>query len=516
MADHRKRALKSAGVAGAGLLSLVAYDLIQKKHSLLRNFPVIGHLRFMLEVIRPEVQQYFIERNWDGRPFDRDTRAVIYLRAKGLDADQAYGTERDVYRPGYEWLVHSARPVPPATEEHRITVGGPDCRRPYAMSLLNVSAMSFGALSANAIRALNQGAAMGGFLHDTGEGGISPYHREFGGDLMWELGSGYFGARTRDGDFDPVLFAERAADDQVKCVSLKLSQGAKPGLGGILPAPKVSREIAEIRGVEEGVDCVSPSAHRTFTTPVELIEFVARIRELSGGKPTGIKLCVGSRTDVLAICKAMRVVGTAPDFIIVDGSEGGTGAAPLEFEDNVGMPLTQGLMTVHNALVGTGLRDHIRLGASGKIARASDIVKRLIQGADFTNSARAMMMAIGCIQAQKCHTGRCPVGVATQDPWRQRALDVPTKAERVHNDHDATVKEVARLIGAMGVHSPTELRPWQLRQNISLLEERSYEELYEWLRPGELLEGASREWAAAWEAADPHSFEPPHNIGVAR
>lgn len=509
MADHRKRRLRSAGIAGAGLLAVTAYDLIQRKHALLRNFPVIGHLRFMLEGIRPEVQQYFIERNWDGRPFDRDTRAVIYLRAKGLDAEQAYGTERDVYRPGYEWLVHSARPVPPAPGEHRVTVGGPDCRRPYAMSLLNVSAMSFGALSANAIRALNQGAAMGGFLHDTGEGGISPYHREFGGDLLWELGSGYFGARTDDGDFDPVMFADKATDGQVKCISVKLSQGAKPGLGGVLPGAKVSREIAEIRGVPRGVDCISPSAHRAFATPVELIEFVARLRELSGGKPTGIKLCVGSRTDVLAICKAIREVGTAPDFITVDGSEGGTGAAPLEFEDNVGMPLTQGLMTVHNALVGTGLRDHIRVGASGKIARASDIVKRLIQGADFTNSARAMMMAIGCIQAQKCHTGKCPVGVATQDPRRARALDVPSKAERVRNYHDATVTEVGRLIGAMGIDNPSELRPWQLRQNISLLEERSYEELYEWLRPGELLEDAPREWAAAWEAADPHSFHPP-------
>lgn len=507
MTDHRKK--KWAAAAGIGVAALAARDLLQKRHSVLRTFPVVGHLRFLLEGIRPEIQQYFIERNWDGRPFDRDTRAVIYQRAKGDNAEQAFGTERDVYSPGYEWLVHSVRPVEPAQEEHRVMVGGHDCKRPYSMSLLNVSAMSFGALSANAIRALNQGAAMGGFLHDTGEGGISPYHREFGGDLLWELGSGYFGARTPDGNFDPAMFADRATDPQVKCISVKLSQGAKPGIGGVLPGAKVTREISEIRGVPEGVTCVSPSAHRAFSTPIELIEFVAHLRELSGGKPTGIKLCVGSRTDALAICKAIREVGTAPDFIVVDGSEGGTGAAPLEFEDNVGMPLTQGLITIHNALVGTGLRDQIRVGASGKIARASDIVKRLIQGADFTNSARAMMMAVGCIQAQKCHTGRCPVGVATQDPLRQRSLDVPSKAERVRNYHAATVAEVGRLMGAMGVADPKDLAPWQLRQNISLREERSYEELYEWLVPGELLSEAPREWATAWTMADPHSFALP-------
>ncbi|WP_328823378.1 FMN-binding glutamate synthase family protein [Metallococcus carri] len=500
---------KSAlGALGAAAAALTAHDLIQKKHSVLRNYPVVGHLRYLLEDIRPELQQYFIERNWDGRPFDRDTRTIVYERAKGIHGEQAFGTERDVNQPGYEYLIHSTAPLDPPKEEHRVMVGGPDCSKPYSMSLLNVSAMSFGALSANAIRALNKGAAMGGFAHDTGEGGLSSYHRENGGDLVWEVGSGYFGTRTKDGDFDPDEFAEKSQIDQVKCVSLKLSQGAKPGIGGVLPAAKVTKEIAEIREVPQGQKCVSPSAHKVFRTPVELIEFIARMRELSGGKPAGFKLCVGSRMDVLAICKAILQVGTAPDFIIVDGSEGGTAAAPQEYEDHVGMPLTHGLMTVHNALVGTGLRDRIRIGASGKVATGSDIVKRLIQGADYTNAARAMMMAVGCIQAQQCHTDHCPVGVATQSHRRARALDVGDKSERVKRFHEATVQQAAQIIGSMGAHAPAELTPHLLRINLSETESRSYAELYEWLEPGELLAEAPQSWAADWNAARADNFLP--------
>ncbi|WP_441293943.1 glutamate synthase-related protein [Arsenicicoccus sp. oral taxon 190] len=368
--------------------------------------------------------------------------------------------------------------------------------------------MSFGALSPNAIRALNKGAKMGGFAHDTGEGGLSPYHLEHGGDLIWEIGTGYFSTRTKDGDFDPDQFADKVAHDQIKCVSLKLSQGAKPGVGGVLPAAKVTKEIAEIREVPQGQKCVSPSSHKVFRTPVKLIEFVARLRELSGGKPTGFKLCVGSRADVLAICKAMLQVGTTPDFIVVDGSEGGTGAAMLEFEDHVGMPLTDGLMTVHNALVGVGLRDRIKIGASGKVAASNDIVKRIIQGADYTNAARAMMMAAGCIQAQLCHTDKCPVGVATQDRRRGRALDVGDKSERVQRYQEATVQGALQLMAAMGVTDPGQLQPHMLRRVVSETETRSYAEIHEWLAPGQLLDEVPQTWRADWELASADTFHP--------
>lgn len=499
---------QATALAAGSLVGLAVRDLVQRQHSVLRNYPVVGHLRYLLEDIRPEIQQYFIERNWDGRPFDRDTRSVIYQRAKGTHGEQPFGTERDVDRAGYEALVHSTAPLEKPDRPPRVRVGGKDCSKPYDMSLLNVSAMSFGALSANAIRALNKGAAMGGFAHDTGEGGLTPYHLENGGDLVWEIGSGYFGTRTKDGDFDPDIFRDKSTDDRVKCVSLKLSQGAKPGIGGVLPAAKVTAEIAQFRGVPEGQKCVSPARHKIFSTPVELIEFIAKMRELSGGKPAGFKLCIGSRRDVLAICKAIRQVGTAPDFIIVDGSEGGTGAAPLEYEDYVGMPLSHGLMTMHNALVGTGLRDDIKLGASGKIAGGADIVKRLIQGADYTNSARAMMMAIGCIQAQQCHTGKCPVGVATQNKRRAHALDVRSKSERVQRYHQATVEQAAQLMATLGAREPHELSPHMLRHNISPGESRSYAELFTWLQPGELLAAAPETWATDWEAASADSFSP--------
>ena len=496
------------GAIIAAIVVLGIHDLVQTKHAILRNYPVAGHLRFLLESLRPELQQYFIERNWDGKPFDRDARSIVYERSKGIHGEKAFGTERDVNAAGYEYLVHSTAPVPQPTQPPRVMVGGPDCSQPYSMSLLNVSGMSFGALSPNAVRALNRGAQMGGFAHDTGEGGISPYHRENGGDLIWEVGSGYFGTRTSDGRFDPAQFADQSRDDQIKCVSLKLSQGAKPGIGGVLPAAKVNAEIARARGVPQGEKCVSPAAHTVFTTPTELIEFIAKMRDLSGGKPTGFKLCVGSRTDVLAICKAIIEVGTAPDFIIVDGSEGGTGAAPLEFEDHMGTPLTDGLLTVHNALVGTGLRDRIKIGASGKIAAGNDIVKRLAQGADYTNSARAMMMAVGCIQAQICHTGLCPVGVTTQDPRRQRALHVGDKSERVRNYQQATVEQAVQIMASMGVSDPRGLNPAMLQRNIGRNDRRSYAELYDWLEPGELLSQPPQAWSQDWARASSGSFQP--------
>ena len=506
----KKVAQAAAAVSAIGLGALAAWDVTQKRHSILRNYPVAGHARYLLESIRPEIQQYFIERNWDGRPFSRNTRTTIYERAKGKHSEHAFGTERDVNRTGYEALMHSTVPITNAPTPPRVRIGGEECTQPYDISLLNVSAMSFGSLSNNAVRSLNKGAAMGGFAHDTGEGSISPYHREFGGDLIWELGTGYFGARTPEGEFDPEVFAKKSQDPQVKMVSLKLSQGAKPGIGGVLPGAKVTEEIAEIRGIPVGKTCISPPNHRVFSTPIELLQFIAKMRELSGGKPAGFKLCVGSRTEFLSICKAMVETGITPDFIIVDGSEGGTGAAPLEFENHVGLPLTQGLMIVHNALMGAGLRDQIKVGASGKIASGSDIVKRLIQGADFTNSARAMMMAVGCIQAQVCHTGKCPVGVATQDPRRARAIDVSDKSTRVKNYQESTVTEAVRLMASMGAANPSELEPTMLRRNISPSESWSYARLYDWLKPRELLNDAPEDWAADWDTARADSFAIPH------
>jgi glutamate synthase domain-containing protein 2 len=492
----------------AGLVVAVGvHDLIQRRHSILRNYPILGHFRFMLEAIRPEIQQYFIERNYDGRPFDRDTRTSIYERAKGIEDEQAYGTERDVFEPGYEWLLQSIHSFDPPKELPRVRIGGPDCARPYDMALLNVSAMSFGALSGAALTALNRGAAKGGFAHDTGEGGLTKYHLN-GGDVVWELGTGYFGARTKEGGFDRDQFREKAAHEAVKMVSLKLSQGAKPGIGGVLPGAKVTQEIADARSVPKGQTCVSPPGHKVISTPRELVPFIAEMRELAGGKPAGFKLCVGSRHELLAICKAMVEEGTGPDFITVDGSEGGTGATPGEYEDHVGTPLTDGLMMLHNALVGTGLRDRIRIGASGKVATGSDIVKRIAQGADYCNAARAMMMAVGCLQTQRCNTNQCPVGVATQDPKRSRALNVPDKTERVYRYQHAAVAEATRLIASMGLHSPADVTPHHLVRRVDHVSSHTYAELFEWLKPGELLTQPPESWAGDWERADPDSFAP--------
>ncbi|WUH78512.1 FMN-binding glutamate synthase family protein [Streptomyces sp. NBC_00435] len=501
----------SAPAALLLLLALVAvHDLVQRRHSVLRNYPLLGHLRFALEALRPELQQYFIERNFDGRPFDRDTRSIVYERAKGTDAEEPFGTELDLYRAGGEYLVPSMAPRPVRTDPPRVRIGGPDCTRPYDMALLNVSAMSFGSLSANAVLALNTGAELGGFAHDTGEGGLSEYHLRPGGDLVWEIGTGYFGCRTGEGAFDEREFAVKAAHEQVKCVSLKISQGAKPGIGGVLPGAKVNAEIAEVRGVPQGETVISPPFHRVYSTPRELVRFLARMRELAGGKPVGFKLCVGSRREFLAVCKAMLEEDSTPDFIVVDGAEGGTGAAPLEFADNVGLPLGEGLMTVHNALVGAGLRDRIRIGAAGKVATGSDLVKRLLQGADYTNSARAMMFAIGCIQAQRCHTNTCPVGVATQDERRARAVDVGDKSRRVHRYQRATVESALQIMEAMGVDDPSGLHPRMLLQRVDPHTVRSYAELHTWLTPGQLLASAPAsapaDWAGDWRAADPDRF----------
>jgi glutamate synthase domain-containing protein 2 len=491
----------------AALTVLGIRDLTQKSHAVLRNYPITAHIRFLLEEIRPEMRQYFFESEKDGMPFSRDIRAVVYQRAK-MDLDKRpFGTQENVYREGYEWMHHSVAPKARAEEKFRITIGGPDCARPYSASVFNISAMSFGALSPNAVRALNAGARKGGFAHDTGEGGVSPYHREKGGDLIWEIGSGYFGCRNLDGSFNPEEFARVASDDQIKMVELKVSQGAKPGHGGVLPAAKVSEEISRIRGVAMGEDCISPATHREFSTPLEMMAFIDAMRRLSGGKPAGFKLCIGHPWEFLAICKAMLQSGIYPDFIVVDGNEGGTGAAPLEFMDHLGMPMREGVNFVHNALIGINARDRIRIGAAGKIATAFGMARAMAIGADWCNSARGFMFSLGCIQSLSCHTDRCPTGVTTQDPTRARALVVPHKIERVYNYHRATLLALAELLAAAGLEHPRDLRPIHFSQRTSTTEVRSFAKLYPSLRPGELVEGtADPRYREAWEMARADSF----------
>ncbi len=490
-----------------GVLLVGLHDLTQTKHAILRNYPVTAHLRFFLEQIRPEMRQYFFEGDKDGTPFPRDKRAIVYQRAKQALDKRPFGTQYNVYEEQYEWLHHSIAPkAAPRFEAMRVVIGnGP---KSYSASLLNISAMSYGALSANAVRALNKGALKGGFFHDTGEGGVSPYHREFGGDLVWELGSGYFGARNATGGFDAGRFAENATDPQIKMVELKLSQGAKPGHGGVLPAAKVTAEISAIRGVPMGEDCVSPASHSAFSTPTGLLEFVAKMRDLSGGKPAGFKLCIGHRWEFMAICKAMLETGITPDFIVIDGKEGGTGAAPLEFMDHVGMPLRDGLSFAHNALVGVGLRDRIKIGASGKITSAFDMAKVLALGADWCNSARGFMFAVGCIQAQACHTGACPTGVTSQDPLRQRAVVVPDKAERVANFHKNTIHALGELVGAAGLAHPSELKPHHFLRRASSDRVISFAQQYEMLAPGQLLAdpSSSPHFLEPWALSSAHSF----------
>jgi glutamate synthase domain-containing protein 2 len=491
-------------LTGVGFL-----DLYQKPHAVLRNYPIAAHLRYLFEAIRPEMRQYFFEGDKDGMPFSRDRRAVVYQRAKSALDVRPFGTHYDVYDVGYEWMSHSIVPRPVMKEPFRITIGGPDCTQPYSASVFNISAMSFGALSANAIRALNNGARLGGFAHDTGEGGFSPYHREGGGDIIWEIGSGYFGARHPDGSFSKERFAEQAANPQVKMVELKLSQGAKPGHGGVLPAPKVSPEIAATRGVPAGHDCISPSCHSAFSTPIEMMRFIALMRELSGGKPAGFKLCIGHEWEFLAICKAMIETGIYPDFIVVDGKEGGTGAAPMEFIDHIGKPMRQGLYFVHNALIGIGVRDRIKLGAAGKIITAFDIVRAMALGADWCNAARGFMFAVGCIQSQHCHTDRCPTGVATQDPTRQRALVVTDKMQRVANFHRATLHELAELTAAAGLDHPNQFAPIHISRRTSPSEVVTFADVYPPLAKGALLAGTENpRWMQPWSMADANSFRP--------
>ncbi|MEG2630232.1 MAG: FMN-binding glutamate synthase family protein [Comamonas sp.] len=494
------------------LLSLLGlFDLLQSSHAVRRNYPILGNIRYMVEGIRPEIRQYLLESDSDALPFSRAQRSLVYSRAKNETADRPFGTLVDVYQPGFEFISHSMRPAPLSDPDRfRVTIGGPQCTQPYSASVFNISAMSFGSLSANAIRALNQGAQRGNFAHDTGEGSISPYHREHGGDLIWELGSGYFGCRTDDGRFDPQRFAEQARSPQVRMIEIKMSQGAKPGHGGILPKHKVTLEIAQTRGIPMGQDCISPSSHSAFSTPLEMVRFIDQLRTLSGGKPVGFKFCLGHPWEFMGIAKAMLETGILPDFIVVDGKEGGTGAAPVEFTDHMGVPLREGLLFVHNTLVGLNLRDKIRLGASGKIVSAFDIASVLAIGADWCNSARGFMFAIGCIQSQSCHTNKCPTGVATQDPLRQRALVVPDKAARVHSFHRNTLKALAEMLAAAGLTHPSQLQAKHLVRRMSATEVKLFSQLHVFLQPGELLTGEVQGefYARMWQLARADSFDP--------
>ena len=498
----------------AGLVATGVHDVVQTRRAILRNYPVIGHLRFLFEFVRPEIRQYFIESDNEAEPFSRQQRSLVYQRAKGEPDKRPFGTQLDVLKQGYERINHSLAPTSITSHDFRVTIGA-ERAQPYSASVFNISGMSFGALSPNAILALNAGARRGGFAHDTGEGSISCYHREHGGDLIWQIASGYFGCRHPDGSFDEARFAEQARDPQVKMIELKLSQGAKPGHGGVLPAPKVTAEIAAARGVEMGRDCVSPASHSAFATPIEMLQFIVRLRELSGDKPVGIKLCIGHPWEWFAIAKAMLATDVVPDFIVVDGAEGGTGAAPVEFCDHMGSPLQDGLQMVHNTLVGLNLRHRVKIGCAGKVVSAFDIARMLALGADWCNSARGFMFALGCLQAQTCHTGECPTGVATQDPLRQRALVVPDKAERVYRFHQNTLHALKELVQAAGLHHPSEVTASHIVRRMSDHQVKLLANLLPVVQPGALL-AAERDDAAwpyelyrlYWPMARADSFAP--------
>lgn len=494
-------------LATGPLLAIALWDMVQREHTLRRNYPLIARVRWIMEDLRPFARAYVVEGDLEGRPFNHDERSLVYARAKGELDSHPFGTELDVYSDEYEWLAHSIAPNEQAPGEWRATVGAGRCKQPYDAALLNISAMSFGSLSANAIMALNQGAAAGGFYHDTGEGGLSRYHRSHGGDLVWEIGSGYFGCRDAEGRFDPARFAETARIDQVKMVEIKLSQGAKPGHGGVLPGPKVTEEIAATRGVPVGRDCISPAAHSAFATPIELLEWAAQLRELSGGKPVGVKLCVGQAHEVFALMKAMRETGLRFDYIVVDGAEGGTGAAPVELTNSMGMPLREGLILMRNALVGTGLRDEVKLAAAGKVHSGAGMAINFALGADWCNAARAFMFSLGCVQSMKCHTDLCPTGVATQDATRQRGLVVPEKAERVARFQRHTLHSLREIVVAMGLDDPWQIRIDYLSERINGAKSDTIDRIYRFLEKGQLLEAPeSTQYAGAWKAARADSF----------
>ncbi len=491
------------------LIGVGIYDIFQKRYNILRIYPIIGHLRYILLAIRPQIRAYFIESDQDGRPFSREDRFSVYSRAEKANDTVPFGTQRDVNKPGFSSIHHSLRPVVTSETESRIIVGNEQCKKPYSASRINISAMSFGAISKNAVRALNRGAKIGRFAHNTGEGGLSSYHLIEGGDIIWQIGTGYFGCRTKDGNFDANQFKNKSKNKAVKMIEIKLSQGAKPSHGGILPAEKVTKEIAEIRGIPMGKDCVSPPAHTAFSTPKGLLQFVKEVRDLSGGKPTGFKLCIGDKCEFMAIVKAMLETQIYPDFITVDGAEGGTGAAPMEFADFIGLPLNEGLPFVHSVLKGAGLRKHIRIIASGKIISGFDIITKLALGADMCNSARGMMFSLGCVQSRRCHLNTCPTGVATQKPSRMYALDVDNKAPRVANFHDAIIKAMLDILGASGLTKIKDLKPWHVYYRTGVAEVQTYSELYTFMKEGQLLgddKDIPDEFKTIWKKSSANCF----------
>jgi len=475
----------------AALLALAVYDRFQSKHSILRNFPLVGRGRWIIESMRPFIQQYILEPNTGGAPIQRMFRSIVYQRAKNSLETIPFGTQLDTYRDGYEWIGHSlsARDVEQLDCSPRVSIGGKDCRQPYSASILNISAMSFGSLSKNAILALNKGAKLGGFYHNTGEGGLSPYHLKHGGDVVWQIGTGYFGCRADDGTFDAELFSKNANLETVKMIEIKLSQGAKPGHGGILPAHKNSPEIAKIRGVEPFTQVDSPARHSAFKTPLEMMEFIATLREKSNGKPIGFKLALGRRSEFVALCKAMIDTGVTPDFITVDGGEGGTGAAPLEYSNSIGTPLKEALAFVDDILTGFGLREEVKIIASGKIITGFQLVKHLALGADICNSARGMMLALGCVQSLTCNTNRCPTGVATQDEKLAKGLVVEDKFERVRSFHQKTVHVVADMLSSTGLKHPSELNRSHIYRRVSQEEVKRFDQIYPLVSDGSFNTG---------------------------
>jgi len=485
------------------LLTLGFFDFFQTKHSITRLYPVVGRIRFFFEAFRTEIQQYFVETELSGTPISREFRSLIYQRAKGDRDTRPLGTIFDVNRDGYEWINHSLSPKTINHHRPTVTFGGTDCTQPYNASALNISAMSYGALSKNAIMALNKGALIGGFAHNTGEGGLTPHHLKYQGDIIWQIGTGYFGCRNESGQFDKQLFKEKACLNVVKMIEIKLSQGAKPGHGGILPAVKLTEEIAQIRQVPMGKDVISPAAHSTFSTPRGLLEFVKEVRQLSGGKPTGFKLCIGRKEEFLGICKAMLETGILPDFITVDGSEGGTGAAPTEMTNSLGTPLQDALIFVNRALIGTGLRSDIRIIAAGKMFSAFHLLRMMALGADTVNSARGMMLALGCIQSRSCNTDNCPTGIATQNPSRNIALVVEDKAKRVANFHNQTVENLVELLAAAGIDSIGQLRPEHINRRVHGTVVKTYQNLYPNITTNCLLsdETMPEDWQQDWQKA---------------
>jgi glutamate synthase domain-containing protein 2 len=495
---------------GAGFFGILVlygiFDLVQRRHALWRNYPIVGRARWLLEFVRPYLRQYLVESDTDGMPYNREHRSLVYRRAKNVISVEPFGSHLNFDEDRYEWLNHSIAAKQAVHKDLRVDVGGADCKAPYSASVFNISAMSFGALGAHAIEALNRGAATGGFYHDTGEGAISPYHKK-GGDLVWEIGTAYFGCRAADGAFDPQKFKDNAALDAVKMIEIKLSQGAKPGHGGVLPGAKVTREIALTRGIPEGVRCDSPPFHSAFSTPIGLLEYIAQLRELSGGKPVGFKLCIGHHWEFLAIIKAMLQTGIKPDFIVIDGAEGGTGAAPVEFQDHIGVPLREGLIFARNALMGAGLKDEVRIGASGKMISAFGLASSMAMGADWCNAGRGFMFALGCVQSLNCHTNHCPTGITTQDKLLQRGLVVDDKYKRVAQYHRNTIRALEEVVAAAGCDHPNELKPCHIYHRVSATEARPANEVYSFLARGILLDDPdSTTLASSWNSASAETF----------